>query len=185
MDDNTIITLYNDRDERAIAETERKYGRFCMTVAQNILASREDSEECVNDTWLKTWNAIPPQNPSCLRAFLGRITRNLALDRYRRNAAQKRNSELTVALEELDGCLSGGATPEEESALRALGESINRFLTTLTVRDRDVFLCRYYYTYPIRQIAERHRMRENYLRNLLSRTVRKLREHLEKEGFAV
>ena len=184
VDDSTIIALYNERDERAIAETDKKYGRFCLAIAQNILGNLSDAEECVNDTYLKTWHAIPPQSPSCLRAFLGRITRNLALDRYRKDTAQKRGGgEVAAVFEELDGCLSGGSSPDEEYALRALGQSINLFLGTLSRRDRDVFLCRYYYAYPLTAIASRHGMRENYLRNLLSRTVRKLKDHLEKEGF--
>ncbi len=185
MDDFAIITLYNERNERAIAETDKKYGRFCMTIAQNILSIREDSEECVNDTWLKAWNTIPPQNPSRLRAFLGKITRNLAIDRYRQKNAQKRAGELNASLEELSIIPTGEATPEQEYSLRLLGESINRFLGTLSDRDRNVFLCRYYYTYPLSQIAKRYGMQENYLRNLLSRTVHKLKEYLIKEGFFV
>ncbi|MBQ7354869.1 MAG: sigma-70 family RNA polymerase sigma factor [Clostridia bacterium] len=184
MEDSKIIILYNQRDEAAIAETQTKYGAYCFTIAANILHSLPDSEECVNDTWLRAWNAIPPEKPNSLRAFLGRITRNLAFDRYRsRRSAQRGGDEVTLALEELSDCIASRDTVEGQAELRALGESIDRFLSELSVRDRNVFLCRYYYTYSTAEIAAQLGLRENYLRNLLSRLRIRLQKHLEKEGF--
>lgn len=183
MEDSMIITLYNDRDERAIVESDAKYGAFCLAIAENILQSRPDSEECVNDTWLRAWNAIPPQLPRSLRAFFGRITRNLAFDRYRRRMSEKRGGELTVALDELGECVAHPDTVEDEIDARALGEAIDIFLGTLSERDRNVFLCRYYYTYSTADIAQAFGVKENYLRNLLSRLRGRLRAHLEKEQY--
>lgn len=184
MEDDRIIALYNARNEDAIAESNRKYGKYCFQIAENILHSRLDCEECVNDTWLRAWNAIPPATPARLRAFFGRITRNLAFDRFReKKSARRGGGELSVALEELSECIASPRTTEEEAELRALGESIGRFLAALPKRDRDIFLCRYYYAYSMREIAQAFGMRENYLRNLLSRQRSRLREHLEKEDF--
>lgn len=186
MEDSKIIALYNERDESAIAETDTKYGSYCLAIAENILHSRPDSEECVNDTWLRAWNTIPPEKPHSLRAFLGRITRNLAYDRYRYQTSERRGgSAVTLALEELSECIPDDASVEEQAELRALGESIDRFLSKLSARDRNVFLCRYYYTYSTAEIAARFGMRENYLRNLLSRLRGRLKKHLEKEDFVL
>lgn len=188
MDDHTIITLYNARDERAIAETARKYGAYCLAVAENILASIRDSEECVNDTWLKTWNSIPPESPHSLRAWLSRITRNLALNRLAARSAEKRMGEsCATALEELSECIAAPSDTEDQVLQReraaTLARSLNRFLKTLSHRERDIFLGRYYFLYPAKEIAKRLGMRENYVRNLLSRTREKLRDHLRKEDF--
>ena len=186
MEDSKIIALYNQRDESAIAETNAKYGAYCLTIAENILHSRSVSEECVNDTWLRAWNAIPPEKPHSLRAFLGRITRNLAFDRFRsRKSEQRGGDDVTLALEELSDCIASRDSVEEQAELRALGQSIDRFLSGLSARDRNIFLCRYYYTYSTAEIAARFGMRENYLRNLLSRLRERLRKHLEKEDFAL
>lgn len=181
-DDSTIISLYQARDEQAIAESSRRYGAYCMTVAHNILHNAQDEEECVNDTWLAAWNAIPPALPACLRAFLGRLTRNISTMRYRETHREKRGGcELPAALDELAGCVSDGTDVEAEYRAKELGESVARFLRSLPERDCDVFLCRYFYLYPPHEIADRMGMRENYVRTLLSRTRQKLRTHLEKE----
>ena len=186
MEDSKIIALYNQREESAITETNLKYGAYCLSIATNILHSFLDSEECVNDTWLRAWNAIPPEQPKSLRAFLGRITRNLAFDRYRsQNTEQRGGNAITLALEELAECIPANDSVEEQVELRALGESIDRFLATLSVRDRNIFLCRYYYTYSTAEIGKQFGMRENYLRNLLSRLRGKLKKHLEKEDFVL
>lgn len=181
MEDSMIIALYNARDESAILESDQKYGKFCFTIAENILHDRSDAEECLNDTWLRAWDAIPPAFPKVLRAFFGRITRNLAFDRYRRRNSEKRGGELTVALDELGECIADSSTVERAFEARVLGESINRFLEGLSERDRNVFLCRYYYTYSIADISKQFGMKENYLRNLLSRMRVKLKDHLGKE----
>lgn len=183
MEDSKIIALYNERDEDAIAESNAKFGKFCLAIAENILQNRPDSEECLSDTWLRAWNAIPPALPRSLRAFFGRITRNLAFDRYRRRSSDKRGGELAVTLDELGECVAHPDTVEGTVEMRALGESIDRFLGTLSERDRRIFLCRYYYTYPTSEIARQFAMRENYLRNLLSRLRGRLRAHLEKEHY--
>lgn len=184
MEDTRIIELYNARNEDAIRESDRAYGKLCYAIAENILHSRPDSEECVNDTWLRAWNVIPPENPFSLRAFFSRITRNLAFDRYRNRHSQKEGQgELPLALDELSECIASPHDTEEEVELRALGEAIERFLSDLPARDRNIFLCRYYYTYSLREIAKAFGMKENYLRNLLSRLRKKLAEHLRKEDF--
>ena len=184
MEDTRIIELYNARDEDAIRESDQKYGKLCYAIAENILKNRPDSEECVNDTWMRAWNVIPPEKPFSLRAFFSRITRNLALDRYREQQSEKRGrGELPLALEELSECVAAPHDTEEEVELRALGKAIEGFLDELPSRDRNIFLCRYYYTYSMGEIAKAFGMRENYLRNLLSRLRKKLAEHLRKEDF--
>ncbi len=184
MDDNSIIALYNRRDEQAIAETDKKYGNYCLTIALNVLSIREDSEECVNDAYLKVWNVIPPTVPQCLKAFVGKITRNLAIDRYRANTRKKR-SETTIALHELEDCIKSDFDISSELDMNALSNSINRFLRALPERDCNIFLCRYYFVYPIKEISKRYGIGENHLRTILSRTRQRLRDHLEKEGITV
>ena len=184
MEDTRIIELYNARDEDAIRESDQKYGKLCYAIAENILKSRPDSEECVSDTWLRAWNAIPPEQPFSLRAFFSRITRNLAFDRYRTRHSQREGAgDFPLALEELSECIAAPHDTEEEVELRALGKAIEMFLDELPSRERNIFLCRYYYTYSTREIARAFGIRENYLRNLLSRLRKKLAEHLRKEDF--
>ncbi len=140
MQDSMIIELYNQRDEKAIAATQDKYGAYCMTIAYNILADQLDSEECVNDTYLCAWNTIPPKQPKALRSYLGTITRNLAFDRYREKTRDKRGGgETPLALEELDEVIAAPSDVEREYDLRGLGECINRFLHT-RVSKRDYLL---------------------------------------------
>ena len=145
MEDRQIIELYWERAEEAIRETDAKYGRLCQYIAQNILVSPEDSEECVNDTWLGLWNAIPPQRPDSLPAFLGRIVRNLSLSRWRRERAQKRYAGLDAMLSELEDCLPDPRGVEEAVEGRALTSCIERWLEGLDREDRAVFLRRYWY----------------------------------------
>lgn len=186
MEDSKIIELYNARDEKAIAETDSKYGAHCRMIAINILQSREDTEECVNDTYLKMWHAIPPALPMSLRAFVTRITRNLALDRYRSKSRDKRGGgEVEFSLEELSGFISDMSDTEEAYKAKELSESIDRFLHKLSERDRDIFVARYYFFCSASEIASKLRMNENYVWNILSRTRKKLKDHLEKEGYTV
>ncbi|MBQ8431880.1 MAG: RNA polymerase sigma factor [Clostridia bacterium] len=185
MEDSLIIALFQERNEDALHQTMEKYGAYCHGVAYNILRSHQDSEECVNDTLLRVWNSIPPQRPLCLRAFLGRIARNLAIDRFRSQKARSSVCEGAVALEELGECVSDTATPLEEAEAARLRESIQGFLSGLSRRDREIFLCRYFYSYTVAEIAKARGMKENYVRNLLSRTRQKLKQYLEKEGFAL
>ena len=184
MEDRDIIELYFARDESAIACTREKYGGYCARIAGNILAVREDAEECVSDTWLRAWNAIPPARPDPLRAFLGRITRNLALSRWRKDRAQKRGrAEVTLAYEELSDCLSGGTEPEQIAEAASLAETVNAFLAELKPRERSVFLARYWHFASIAEIAARTGKSESAVKSALLRTRRKLYDHLKKEGL--
>ena len=186
MEDTAIIDLYWKRDERAIVETDHKYGKYCHTVAYNVLSDHEDSQECVNDTWLRAWNSMPPQRPSVLRAFLAKITRNLAFDRYRaRGAAKRGNGVMEAVLEELAECAdtSGSWNAEEADAAKELKEAINRFAESLPDRERNLFIRRYFFAEDIADIAQRYQMTENNVTVNLSRTRKKLRKYLSEGGF--
>lgn len=183
MDDTRIIDLYWARSEEAIHETDQKYGPYCRTIAWNILQDREDSEECVNDTWLQAWNAMPPKKPSLLKAFLGKITRNLALDKYRFYHTQKRNSEGNLALEELKDCVPHPTTTEQAIDDLALTQALDRFLAGLKPETRKLFLRRYWYASPIRDIARDYGMSVSKVKTTLFRTREKLRVFLEQEGI--
>ncbi len=183
MDDSTIIEMYWQRNQCAIDETNKKYGGYCFAVANNILGNKEDSDECVNDTWLRAWNVIPPKRPDIFRAFLAKITRNLSFDRYRRINAAKRGGETGVILNELSECVSGGNTTDEAVDIKILGESINSFLHTLSDRDRGIFIRRYFFAEGVADIAVKYSITANNASAVLSRTRAGLRKHLEKEGF--
>ncbi len=184
MDDSTIIRLFNERNEAAISETDKKYGAYCLVIAKNILSSPQDAEECLNDTYLAAWNTIPPTLPKCLRAFLGRLTRNISLKRYRDDRAKKRGGDnVTLALDELEACLSLSESPEQEYIRAELENAINRFLHSLPPRDCDIFICRYYFLHPTAEIARRAGLKPDYVRTVLSRTREKLRQHLIKENL--
>ena len=187
MEDERIIELYWARSEQAIAESERKYGAHCRAIARNILNRAQDEEECVNDTWLRAWNAMPPQRPAVLRAFFGRLTRNLALDRWRRDRAAKRGGGAPeVALEELRECLSAPeGRPEEEAEAARLGELISRFLRSLPKEDRQLFVRRYWYLDSTGALAGRFGRGEGWVKTRLYRLRRKLRDYLEEEGIRV
>ena len=183
MEDSKIIDLYFERNEAAITETDQKYGAYCRSIAWNILQNHEDSEECVSDTWLRAWNAMPPQRPRVLRQFLAKITRNLSLDRFRADHAHKRGSgEVPLALEELKECVGSG-NPATDAERKLLEELIGQFLQQLSQRDRGVFLRRYFYMESHKDIAARYGMKETNVRLCLSRTRQRLREYLRKEDF--
>ena len=184
MEDERIIELYFDRNERALEETQKKYGAYCHTVAAAILADPRDSEECVNDTYLQAWNAIPPARPQYFAAFLAKITRNLALSRYRANHREKRGGgNVTAVLEELEHCLPApGGDPAEDMVIR---EALNAFVRTLPAATRDVFLQRYWFMRPIAEIAAAAGMKESRVKMLLLRTRERLREHLAREGIEI
>ena len=183
MEDRQIIELYWERAEEAIRETDVKDGGLCRYIAQNILASPEDSEECVNDTWLQTWNAIPPQRPACLGGFVGRITRNLALNRLDYNRAQKRDSILEKTFEELSGSLPdpGDAVTDEVT----FHDFLNRFLRRQSEENRRYFLRRYWYGMSILEIAQECGVGEEKVKSSLFRTRNKLRQAMEEEGVYV
>lgn len=183
MTDEEIVALYWARAEKALTATVERYGGSCYAIARQILASREDAEECVNDTWLRAWDAIPPQRPVRLGAFLCRITRNLALNRAEQAAAARRGGgQLPMVLEELEGCLPAPERVEQAAEARLLAEVLNRFLGELPVKKRRVFLQRYWYFRPLAEIALENSMSESNVKMTLLRTRTALRQYLEQEG---
>lgn len=184
MEDQQIIALYFDRDEQAIAATKEKYGGYCAAVAGNILDAPEDIEEVLSDTWLNTWNSIPPQKPDNFKLYLARITRNLSFDRFRSQSREKRGgSQIILALEELSQCIRAPSHPGQALEAKELNASINAFLTTLPQKDRMIFLRRYFYTQSFEEIAAAAGISQGAVRTSLSRTRKKLKHYLEKEGF--
>jgi RNA polymerase sigma factor, sigma-70 family len=184
MDDSFIIELYWSRNESAISETAAKYGPFCYGIAWNILFCKEDSEECVNDTYMQTWNSIPPQRPQYFRAFVGRITRNLAINRYNFLNREKRGgSVVTVALDELRECIIPGNNVEAYVENTLLGESIGAFLSNVTQLERIVFVRRYWFLDSIHEISTQCNLTETNVSTILHRLRKKLKSHLRKTGF--
>lgn len=184
MDDKSIVQLYWDRDEQAISATSEKYGNYCTTIARNILGNNEDADECVNDTYLHVWNSIPPHRPQILSAFLGKITRNLSLNRYKMNTADKRGGgEIPAVLDELAEIVSGKENVESEIDRKELSRTINEFLGTLSNDKRNIFVCRYWFSESVIEIAKRHHMTENNVSVQLNRVRRKLHDYLLERGF--
>ena len=183
MEDAEIVALYFARQEAAIAASQQCYGAYCYKIAMGVLANHEDAQETLSDTWLHAWNAIPPERPPRLRPFFAKITRNLAIDRWRRLHAQKRGSSLELALEELAECARGPPLPQQQLEDKELEQSIRRFLAACGQRERDVFLRRYFFFETTEQIARRYDIRQSNVLNLLSRTRKKLKAHLKKEGY--
>ncbi len=182
MDDAGIIDLYFNRDEDAIRQSDLKYGAYCHTVAGNILASREDAEECVSDTWLKAWNAMPPTRPNVLKLFLCKLTRNIAIDRYRALAAKMRGAcETALCIDELAECVASQYSVEEALEEKELSESVRRFVHDLPEREKAMFIRRYFYVESVSAVAERYGMTSDNASVILSRIRKKLRTHLEKE----
>jgi len=185
MEDGEIIALYWSRDQRAVQETAAKYGAFLHRIAWNILRSRGDAEECVNDAYLRTWNAIPPDRPSALQAWLGRVTRNLSLDRWKRRRTQSRGGgELELLLGELDGCVPAPHGPEQHLEDQETARVLSAFLRQLPQERRVMFLRRYWYGDSIEEIARRMRCGQGKVKSALFRTRNALRERLEEEGIA-
>ena len=184
MADEAIIQLYWDRDERAIRETDRKYSRYLFTIAYNILHDRLDCEECLNDTYLGTWNAIPPARPSIFQAFLSKIMRNTAVVRYKKNTADKRiPSEMTVSLHELEESLPDPISFEEHCTISELSRILSDFLRKLPERSAFIFICRYYCADRIADIAAMLGISESTVFRVLNDIRNELRERLEKEGY--
>ncbi len=185
MEDIQIVELYFQRAESAIDQTQEKYGKYCHHIAMNILGSHPDAEECVNDALLQAWNSIPPQKPHSLSAYLGKITRNLAINRAIHEKAQKRSSRVTVVLDEVEDFLpspSDGGVLSDELALK---DAINRFLASLPVRHRGIFLQRYWYLYSVKEIARNFQITESNVKIILHRTRTKFKNYLEKEGIVI
>lgn len=183
MEDNRILELYWARDERAVEETQKSYGRYCYHIAWNILFEKEDSEECVNDTWLHAWNAIPPKKPDRLAVFLGTITRNLSLDRWKKKRSAKRGGgRLQQTLDELEECLPAAHGVEDQVEAAELERLLNGFLRMLPERECNIFLRRYWYAEEYQAIADRYGMKLNTVKTVLFRTRKRLKEYLEGEG---
>lgn len=184
MEDSLILDLYIGRSERAIAETDIKYGSFCRHIAMNILCVREDAEECVNDTYFSAWNSIPPTVPDSLRAFLGRVTRNLSISRYRRNRAQKRYGGIELMLSELDDCVPDNQYAEALDA-KALGEIISMWLGTLDDEDAALFVRRYWYGDAVKELAAEKGISPAKMAKRMFRLRQGLRVELEEKGVTV
>ncbi len=185
MEDRQIIELYWQRDERAIAETTEKYQSYCMTVARNILGVHEDAEECFSDACGKVWSSIPPQRPDSLRAFVGRIVRTCALDRLDYLNAAKRSRNITEIMDELSEIPAASHSAEQMYEQEYTGEKISEFLRETDRRSRLVFVRRYWYSDSIKEISARFGMTQSGVKSMLSRTRKRLREFLEREGISI
>lgn len=186
VEDEQIIDLYFKRDELAISETDAKYGKYCFVIANNILSSKEDSKECVNDTYLRAWNSIPPKKPGVLKTFLGKITRNLSLNLYEKQNAQKRGSGcLPDVIDELDYCVPSNFNIDDLIDGKELENLLNKFLGELSAESRKIFMQRYWYISPVSEIAKRFGMGESKVKMSLLRSRDKLRKILEKEGVSL
>ena len=184
MKDQEIVNLYWDRNEDAIHQTQMKYGVYLSKVAYNILADFEDSKECVNDTYLAAWNSMPTNRPNNLATYLGKITRQITIDLFRRkNRAKRYASEYAISLDELDDSFSDGTTPEQELDAKLLIEAINRFLHVLPDDSRNTFIGRYYFFDSIKEVAAYCGMTESKVKTTLHRTRQSLKAYLVKEGF--
>ncbi len=181
MDDSRIIDLFFERSEQAIKELSTKYGKLAQVICVNILKDQEDASECVNDSLFATWNSIPPEKPQSLSAFFIDIARKKALDRYRYNTAERRNSNYDVALDELEECLKASGSPAEECEAEVLTQAIDRFLATLKKQDRIMFVSRYYLSDSVQTIAENTGLKESVVSVRLFRVREKLRTFLRKE----
>lgn len=183
MEDLEIVELYWQRNEEAIKETSKKYGNYCYTIANNILYNNEDAQECVNDTYLGAWNAIPPHHPNVLSTFLGKITRRLSLNKWReKNAIKRGNGEAALSFDELEECIPSNSSIKEELALKELSEAINIFLETLKADERKVFVCRYFYFESIDEIAFRFSFTPSKVKMMLKRTRDRLKDYLIGKG---
>lgn len=182
MKDEEIINLYWKRQEKAIYETDKKYGRYCNKISFNILQNEEESKECVNDTYLKTWNSIPPQRPNILKAYIGKITRNLAINQYEKKKSKKRNYTLEIALEELNECISSNNV-EKEFDNNELINALNNFLSVLSTDKRKIFLERYWYLYSIKEISLKNEISESNAKAILLRIRKQLKNYLKEGGL--
>ena len=180
MNDLDIIELYFQRKEAAIEETEKKYGGYCYQISMNILADRQDAEECVNDTWLKAWHSIPPQRPGVLRLFLGTVTRNLSINRYKAQRAKRRNHDLEMSLEELSECI-----PAREENAGELPQLFSDFLRGQPAADRHLFILRYWHAHSVKHLAETFGMSSGAVATRLWRTREKLRHYLVERGYTL
>lgn len=183
MDDSVIVELFFKRSENAVAQTQEKYGKYCHSIAFNILHDEEDANETVNDTYLNAWNSIPPHRPQMLSTFLGKITRNLSLKKWREKTADKRGGgEATLTLDELEECIPDGETIEYELSVKELAQIVDAFLRTLPDNERRVFVRRYWYLDSISDICDQFGFGNSKVKMMLLRTREKLKKQLETEG---
>ena len=186
MDDRNIIELFFARDEKALSESQKKYGRYCQSISRNILSSDEDAEEVLNDTLLSAWNSIPPEEPKSLKSYLGTLARNLSLDRYRKMKAEKRGGcEVSLCLEEAEEFLADTKSISEEYEKREFIKFLNEFLHSLPERECDIFVRRYFYCDSTSSIAHRFGIKEPHVLVILSRTRKSLKKALQKGGYTL
>lgn len=188
MDDTTIVELFWERSEDAILNAQLKYGNYCRSIAYSILRSSEDAEECENDTFLRAWNSIPPDRPSFLSAFLGKITRNLSIDRLRARDSQKRGGEYSTISYEVEGSflsLADPSSPEDDIDAEVLASYINAFLGTISAKARLLFIGRYWNMLSVTELSERFGVTKSYVKTTLHRTRNSLAEYLKKEGYTL
>ena len=183
MEDSIIIDLYWNRDEKAIEKTDDKYGKLCFRLANNILRQKEDSEECVSDTYMKVWNSIPEDRPKFFSSYICTITKRLALDRLRYLKRDKRHSPFVISVDELGDMVSGNETAEGELEVRIMVQSVNCFLEKLSEENRMIFVRRYWYYDSIEDISKMFDMKKSTVTTILFRTRQALKEHLRKEGY--
>lgn len=185
MNDSEIIALYWQRSETAVKETEKKYGKLCRHIAMNILQNSEDAEECVNDTYLGAWNSIPPQRPTVLSAYLCRIARNCALNKYHYNNSKKRSAQVEISLTELENCILKAPDIAQACETEQLAKALSCFLRTLSYESRNVFMRKYWFFDSVSDIANRFLISESKVKSILFRTRGKLKEFLMKEGIEI
>ena len=183
MTDSQIVEMYWDRNEQAVTATSEKYGTYCYTVAYGILHNEEDSKESVNDTYMSAWNSMPPHKPSALKTFLGKITRRISIDRWRKKTAEKRGGEMAEVLDELSECAAANGDPIAETEKEMLDKTINTFVRELKDTEQRVFLCRYWYAKSVKEIAKLFGFSESKVKVMLMRTRNKLKARLETEGL--
>lgn len=184
MEDDSIVSLYWARSEKAISETSKKYGNYCYSIAYNILGNVEDADESVNDTYLDAWNNIPPHRPSILSTFLGKITRRISIDKWRGRTAEKRGGgEIVLVLDELSDCIPSDQSVEREVEAAELSQLIDDFVMSLSPIERRVFICRYWYLDPIADIAQRFGFSQSKVKMMLHRQRKKLLNRLEREAL--
>ena len=184
MEDSAIVDLYWQRSDRAISETDRKYGRYCHAIAYNFCANNEDAEECVNDTWFRAWNLMPDKRPSVLSSFLGTITRNIAINLYKAKTRKKRGGgELALALEELEDCIPSDLDLERSYEITEFQQAIGAFISGLSETEKKVFVARYWYMASVKEIAGRLSFSESKTKGILFRLRNKMRVYLKEAGL--